>query len=317
MIRQTHEVLDPAESLRVLRRASGAVRVPREAVRVTGPDAVSFLQGQLSQDVAALAVGDTAYSLVLQPQGKVESWVRAVRLDDAEVVLEVEPGRSQALLARLNRFKLRTNAVLEVVPWACVAVRGPAASEVTPRDGDTIVCEARWPLHDGVDLVGPSVTVPEGVAECHPDAYEVLRIESGVPRLGAELDDHTIPAEAGHWLVDVSVSFTKGCYTGQELVARVDSRGGNVPRRLRGVRLDRAVPAGSALLVDGDAVGALTSCAVVPDVDGGDGPGAVGLAYVSRKVDVPTQATVAPVAPGSDALDGDSVAASIEELPLR
>src|SRR5690606_7561419 len=80
------------------------------------------------------------------------------------------------------------------------------------------------------------------------EALEALRIECGVPAMGAELTDATIPAEAGQWLIDASVSFSKGCYTGQELVARIDSRGGNVPRPVRGLRLGQDdVPTGATL----------------------------------------------------------------------
>jgi tRNA-modifying protein YgfZ len=307
VIRQTREVLDPADSLRALRTARGAVRLPRDAVQVTGPAAVEFLQGQLSQDVDALAVGGAAYSLVLQPQGKVDAWVRVVRRSDDDIVLEVEQGWGDALLARLRRFLLRTKAELQPVPWECVAVRGPQAAAVAAAP-EVFACDVGWPTAAGIDLVGPVVALPDDVPECDRAAYDVLRIEQGIPLLGAELDEHTIPAEAGQWLVDVSVSFTKGCYTGQELVARIDSRGGNVPRRLRGVRLDRSAPPGAVVLVDDEAVGELTSCAELP-AEGG----AVALAYVRRKVEVPAHATIATPGDGADAV----AKGTVEELPLR
>ena len=132
-----------------------------------------------------------------------------------------------------------------------------------------------------------------------PDAYEAVRIEAGVPAMGAELTERTIPAETG--IVDRTVSFTKGCYTGQELVARIDSRGGHVPRHLRGVVLSGPAPAGATLEVDGKNVGALTSVGRRPD-------GAVALAYVGRDV--------APPANGTVSWEGGTTSGRVEVLPL-
>ena len=124
------------------------------------------------------------------------------------------------------------------------------------------------------------------------DALEAIRIEAGVPRLGAELlADQTIPGEAGQWIIDASVSFTKGCYTGQELVARIDSRGNNVPHRLRGLVIDATfdtMPApGAEVVIDDEVVGRLTSVAWSPGLDR-----AVGLAYLGRRIEPPVTATI-------------------------
>jgi folate-binding protein YgfZ len=241
-----------------LREEMGAVRVARDAIRVAGPDAVSYLQGQLSQDIAALAVGSSAYTLLLQPQGKVDAWLRVTRVADEELVLDVDGGHGEAVLARLRRFLLRTKATIEPVDWTCVAVRGPGAGSIS--DGVTV----QWPGIEGADLIGPSIEIPDGVREVDGAELEAIRIEAGVPAMGAELTDATIPAEAGQWLIDSSVSFTKGCYTGQELVARIDSRGGNVPRRLLGLVLasDDAPAEGASVAKDGGEVGVVTSSAV-------------------------------------------------------
>ena len=132
-----------------------------------------------------------------------------------------------------------------------------------------------------------------------PDAYEAVRIEAGVPAMGAELTERTIPAETG--IVDRTVSFTKGCYTGQELVARIDSRGGHVPRHLRGVVLSAPAPVGATVEIDGKNVGALTSVARRP-------AGAVALAYVGRDV--------APPAGGTVSWEGGTTSGRVEVLPL-
>ena len=119
------------------------------------------------------------------------------------------------------------------------------------------MARAEWPLLGGWDLLSPEPVPVDGVPEVPAEAFEVRRIEAGLPRMGAELTERTIPAEAG--IVEMSVSFTKGCYTGQELVARIDSRGGHVPRRLRGLTLPAGSPVpapGTAVEVDGRERGA-------------------------------------------------------------
>jgi tRNA-modifying protein YgfZ len=261
-----------ADDLTLLRQSVGGAVLRRDVVRVSGAEAVGYLQGQLSQDVAALPVGASSPSFVLQPQGKVDVWMRVTRTADAEFLLDTEPGWGERLVERLARFKLRTAVELELLDWSMVSLRGPDA--VAPADG--VVVEAPG----GFDLLGPAPEVPEGVASVDPTAIEVLRIEARIPAMGAEIDETTIPAETG--VVDASVSFTKGCYTGQELVARVDSRGGRAPRRIVGLRLATAqVPRGTGLALDGNDVGRITSVA-----DDGRG-GAVALGLLARAVDTP------------------------------
>jgi folate-binding protein YgfZ len=253
---------------------------PRDFVRVAGPDAEAFLQGQLSQDVTAAT---RAWSFLLQPSGKVDALVRLHRIAADEFVLETDSGWGDHVRARLQKFLLRTKAEIAPLPeWRCLTVRGV--------DGDDPL-----PGLPGSDAVGPAPDVkePDGVSQGTDDEWERLRIMAGVPRMGAELTEATIPAEAGQWWIERTVSFTKGCYTGQELVARIDSRGGHVPRPIRGVRLDGTASPGAAVVHDGKDVGVLTSVS-----------GDVGLAPVSRAVE-----------PGTDvAVDG--VPARIEALPL-
>ena len=294
-----------------LRHEVGAVVVPRDVLRVAGPDAITFLHGQLSQDVAPLAVGGSAWSLLLQPQGKVDALLRLTRTEDDEVVLDVDGGFGEAVQARLERFKLRVKADIDALDWTCVAVRGPQTPFSSDAPGESPagtlengwVLPIAWPGVEGVDLLGDGLAVPDGVRTCSLDAYEALRIEAGWPAMGRELTEATIPAEAG--IVDASVSFTKGCYTGQELVARIDSRGGNVPRRLRGVVLAANVvpPVGAAVVAGDKEVGALTS---VAESMARRAP--VALAYVGRAVEPPADVVVR--------WDGGEAPARVEELPL-
>lgn len=259
-------------------------RAGRDVVRVGGPDAVSFLQGQLSQDVAGLAVGASAWSFVLQPQGKVDAWFRVTRTAADELVLDVDGGWGDGLVARINRFKLRVAADVERLDWHCIAIRHVAADPAPFATAGVLALPVSWAGRTGVDLLGPSVVAPPGVREATAAELEAWRVDAGMPAMGAELDESTIPAEAG--VVDVSVSFTKGCYTGQELVARVDSRGANTPRKLRRVELAQvgaARPGDELHLPEAGerAVGVLTSVA-----------GAVALAYVRREVEPPADAVV-------------------------
>jgi folate-binding protein YgfZ len=177
---------------------------PRDTVVVEGPDAQSYLQSQLSQDLTALPVGGATWTLVLEPAGKVAALARVSRAGDDRFELDTDAGHGAALLERLERFKIRVKATTSLVA---------APDDAPPRN-------------------------------------ERERIEFGWPAMGHELiAGDTVPAGTG--LTRVAVSFTKGCYPGQELVERLDSRGAEAPRTLR--RLD--VPDGTAEgdpIVDGD-----------------------------------------------------------------
>ncbi|MEO8697031.1 MAG: glycine cleavage T C-terminal barrel domain-containing protein [Acidimicrobiales bacterium] len=256
-------------------------KLDRDIIRIAGPDAISYLHGQLSQDIVGLAIGASAFTFLLEPQGKVSAWGRITRVADDAVLFDVDHGFADVTMARLNRFKLRTKADIEQLDWPVFAVRGDSENDLTDTG---VVAQFDWPGFEGVDLMGGDPAFSTTVGDFAD--YERLRIEAGLPAMGHELDANTIPAEAGDVIIDKSVSFTKGCYTGQELVARVDSRGNNTPRRLRLVRIDDGVPQeGSELLVDDKVVGKLTSVAA-------SGNGAVALAYVQRAVAPPVDAVV-------------------------
>jgi folate-binding protein YgfZ len=231
-----------ADGVSTARTDVAAFEYHRDALRVTGTDAVTFLHGQISADVAALGVGDSAWSLVLEPQGKVDAWFRITRTGEQELLVDVDGGWGERTAARLRRFLLRVDVAIEPVDRRWLALRGPLAEAVASDVmGADLILGADWRGLPGVDVVGPEggavPVAPDAVPTPDPLALHVLRVEQGWPAMGHELDATTIPAEAGQWLIDSSVSFTKGCYTGQELVARVDSRGGNVPHHLSGFLL--------------------------------------------------------------------------------
>ena len=293
-----------------LRHGAGAVELPRDVLRVAGPDTLTFLQGQLTQDVTRLGDGESAWSLLLTPQGKVVALLRVTRESPESVLVDTDGGWGDAVVERLQRFKLRVKCDIEPVAWRCMAVRGPEAAALVSAaiaeagDGSGLAVAGDWPGLPGIDLLGPDPTAPPGAVPCPREAYEAVRIECGIPAMGCELDERTIPAEAG--VVDMTVSFTKGCYTGQELVARIDSRGGNVPRRLRGLVFegDRSAPGvGAEVRHEERQVGSLTSVSHSP----GRGT-TVALAYVGRAVSPPAEVDVV--------WDGTSMRARVETLPL-
>ena len=252
------------------------VEIDRDFVRVAGPDAATFLQGQISQDIEVVRARGSAWSFLLQPQGKVDAWMRVSTGDDDETfVLDVDGGFGEALIARLNRFKLRVKVDIDPLDWQCIAVRGDGAAAIAGLD-------AEWPGIEAVDAVGPKPAIAVGRAGAFDD-YERARILAGVPAMGREITTATIPGELG--VNDRSVSFTKGCYTGQELVARVDSRGGNVPRHLRVVHIDGVAPVGARVQHEGRDVGELSSAAV-------DRGKTVALALLARAVEAPADLTV-------------------------
>lgn len=291
-----------------LRSTLGAAPLQRDVVLVHGPEAAAYLQGQLSQDIDALGEGTSAPALLLQPTGKVDAWLRVSRASAEAFVLDVDAGWRESVAARLRRFKLRTKAEIDLASWSGFAVRGPGADALELTG--TLPLPARWPGVEGVDLLapGPGAERPESVPLAPVEALEALRIECGVPAMGAELTEATIPAEAGQWLIDASVSFTKGCYTGQELVARIDSRGGNVPRPLRGLLVEGPVPPAGADVLSGEgtdrsSVGHVTSSATSPSL------GSVALASVARSAAVGRPVEVR--------WDGGVAEATLVELPLR
>ena len=288
-------------------RAGGAALLSRDVIRVVGPDAESFLQGQLSADLSALANEEAAWSLLLGPSGKMGFWLRVSRLEAETFLLDVDRGFADAVVARLERFKLRTKADITVEDpdaWVAMAVRGPVQVELDHSAGSTVLTlPAPWPGLIGWDVLAPaSAHVRIDTPTVGPEALEAVRVECGVPAMGIEISDDVIPGEIGQWLIDSSVSFTKGCYTGQELVARIDSRGGNVPRRLRAVVTDALCAVGDEVVVGDKVVGIIASVANSAAV------GPMGLALIGRAVESPSVVEVRGPA--------GSMAGEVRELPV-
>jgi tRNA-modifying protein YgfZ len=294
-------------------------RFGRGLVVVDGPDATSFLQSLVSQDLDPVADGEGVHSLLLQPQGKLVVDFRALRVGDGWW-LDCEADFGPVLAATLGRYRIRVKAEIDdrSVATAMVSVRG-AGADALVRDlvgglpaadphahvlaGDLRVVRAPWPGVDGLDLLGPASALDAlGWPAFQPDPFEAARIEHGVPRLGADVDDSTIAQEA--FLERDAVSFTKGCFLGQELVCRIDTRG-HVNRFLRGLRFTAPgalPPVGADVVAGAKVVGALTSVAAVPATTD-----AVALATVRREVEPPAEVTIR--------WDAGDTPATLTELP--
>ncbi len=261
-------------------------RDPWGLVVARGADATTFLQSLLSQDLEPLTVGAAAPTLLLTPQGKLDVAGRIVHTDTDEWSFDTDPAFAARLIASLTRFRIRVQVDLED-RTAGTALGTVVGHDVDPPAG-VLALRTRWGAHAGVDLLGPAPLVHDAVAALPASVerwdgarFETFRIEAGVPRLGVDVDDATIPQEA--FLERDAVSFTKGCFIGQELVCRIDTRG-HVNRYLRRVRVAGPTipPAGATIVVDGRERGVLTSAAAVPGEDR-----AVGLAMVRREVEPP------------------------------
>ena len=275
-----------AASIAALLEGAAITTTERDVVTAEGPEGGRFLQGQLSQDVTALAVGAAALTFLLEPQGKIVAILRVARTGDDRFRLDGDAGTGAAVLARLRRYLLRTKAELALVEGASHAA---ARSAALPKPEGAF--DLPWPGLEGWDLPvdGGTRALPGGRV-VPGSALDGVRVAAVVPA-AQDLDERAIPAETG--LVEAAASFTKGCYTGQELVARMDSRGGAAPRHLRRVVGQGAMPeVGAALTAStGKAAGSLTTVAPTED-------GWAGLALVPRAVTVGDDLEVAGGAVG-------------------
>jgi folate-binding protein YgfZ len=295
----------------LLRESVGLVdRSRRGKLRLRGGEAAEFLQGQVTNDVEALAPGRGCYAALLTHKGKVRADMRVLRGDDW-IWLDTEPGLEGLLRQTVQMYGIGrdVSAADETAERAILSLLGPAARAALdaepPAEEHSFVAGEHGlyvATHLGVDVIcraadADSVRIALGVEPVSDDAAECLRIESGRPRFGADFDADTIPEEAG--LNERAVSFTKGCYVGQETVARLHYKG-KPNRHLRGLRLSDAVAPGAELRLGDRAVGRLGSVAVSPV------HGPIGLAVVRREAE-----------PGAELAVGDSGAtAAVVELPF-
>jgi folate-binding protein YgfZ len=259
---------DPYREQRELAAGRGAVDLShRPVVRVTGPDRLSWLHSLLSQHVAGLQPGQSTEALVLSPNGHVEHHLQLVETGE-EVLAHVEPGTAQALVDFLDRMRFMLR--VEVALAEDLAVVWEQAG--SPPE--------QWPCTDtgfGRHLLVPRAQLAAWEVTAGVQAYEALRVAARRPRLGRDTDHRTLPHEAG-WLT-AAVHLDKGCYRGQETVARVHNLG-RPPRRLALLHLDDAdLPAAGSPVVLGEReVGRVGSAVRHHEL------GPIGLALLKRNV---------------------------------
>ena len=271
-----------------------AAAVQRDVLVVTGPEAGAYLHGQISADVEATEVGQSTLSFLLEPRGRVESFFVISRVGPDTYVADTDAGFGDAMTASLERFKLRTKAEFSLQRWSMHAVRGPksapepamTAVATGPADApEQVVRPTHWPLASGHDmLASPHSNVSsagDGAEHISASEFEALRMAYGLPAMGTEIQPGDIPNETG--LVERAASFTKGCYRGQELVERIDSRAGG-RRSIRRYRAAGDVATGEELRdADGAGIGTVLSAASLAGA-------VVGFASVRRDA-APTAST--------------------------
>jgi folate-binding protein YgfZ len=270
--------------------AGVADRSDRAKFLVRGSEAADFLQGQVSNDVEALRPGSGCYATILNAKGKLRTDLRVLRLDDS-FWIDTEAIGHAVLTHMLQTYSLGRDVRFEDVTEAraLVSVIGPDARgvlEVQPPPDEHSFVEGEHGLyvatHLGVDVIGER-GLELGVPAVSEAAAECLRIESGRPRLGFDMDAETMPQEAG--INERAVSFTKGCYVGQETVARLHYKG-KPNRHLRGLRLPEPVERGTEIVLGEKVVGRVGSTCVSPRL------GPIALALVRREAEPGDSVTV-------------------------
>jgi tRNA-modifying protein YgfZ len=284
----------------------------RAKLRVTGSDRIRFLNGQLTNDVASLKPGFSIYTCALTAKGKLCADLFATSLNDS-IILDYDPALRESLPVRLEKYLVADDVELEEATdqFALFHVYETTMPDAILPEATSSICQ-RFAV-EGKDLLVPStlrsVVVPLlRETPLNAEESERFRIEQGIPRWGAELSADVIPDEAG--LNKRAISYTKGCYLGQETISRLKSLG-HVNRHLCGVRLTSgtSLQVGDHLVVgDGDKrIGSITSACIGDRLGGW-----IGLAFVRRGFDQP--GTIYPVF--RSATSGLIGSAEVRSLPF-
>jgi folate-binding protein YgfZ len=273
-----------------LRESAGLVdRSARGKLRLTGVEAADYLQGQITNDVLGLEPGHGCYAALLTHKGKMVADMRVLRGEDF-VWVDTEPGALGALVRNVSMYSIGRDVKHEDVSaaYAILSLIGPearAALDVAPPAEEHSFVTGEHGLYvgtdSGIDVICPgdeaaAVREALGVEQVSEEAAECHRIESGRPRFGIDVGSDTIPQEAG--LNERAVSFTKGCYVGQETVARLHYKG-KPNRHLRGLRLSGPAETGAEVTLGERVLGQVGSAAVSPQY------GPIALAVLRREAE--------------------------------
>lgn len=302
-----------------LRQTAGVLDLSfRSRICLTGADRVRFLHGQVTNDIKCLRAGEGCYAALVTAKGKMESDLNIYCLQD-ELLLDFEPSLTEKVSQRLEKFIVADDVqVVDVASlYGQLSVQGPKADAVIhglgvfseipnkpfqsvkisdPNVGEIyLVSQARLAPVAGFDLFIPldslgavadkliAAAKSVGGRACGWEALETARIEAGIPRFGADMDESNIPLECG--IESRAVNYEKGCYIGQEVINRIHSIG-HVNKELRGLRLANELKMlpekGDKLFRDGKEVGYVTSAAKSPALDA-----QIALGYVRREANAP------------------------------
>ncbi len=297
-------------------------RSARGKMDVTGPDAAEFLQGQVTNDVEAPASGQGCYAALLDPKAHILADMRILSAGPAELWLDTEPQALEAVLRHLRMYKIGRQVEISdrTAERAIVSLLGPASAEVVARAAAVAIPPAEHDWVDarvrdlpvrivatraGVDLMTAKegaetlrgALLETGAHGIGDEAAEVLRVELGIPRHGVDMGADNLPGEAG--IVERAVSFTKGCYIGQEPVARMYHRG-RPNRRLRGLRMSAPGSPGEPVIAGDKEVGRLATSVTSPRL------GPIALAILRREVEAGDRLVVGE----------QTVTATVVELPF-
>ena len=297
----------------------------RGRVCLLGADRLRFLHGQVTNDVNKLEVGQGCYAAIISGKGRMQADLNIFRLQD-EVLLDFEPGLTATIIERLEKYIIADDVqVVDVDPhYGLLSVQGPKSAEVVARLelgepvpekplnfvkvadatlGDIYVVNHPRLGSAGFDLFVPVAALgavadklvlaakQSGGCACGWTAFDAARIEAGVPRFGVDMDETNLPPEAG--LEAKAVSYNKGCYIGQEVIARIRTYG-QVAKALRGLKLSGGLPSrGDKLVKDGKEVGYITSALHSPKLNE-----PIALAYVRKECNQPGSALTVRAAAG-------------------
>jgi folate-binding protein YgfZ len=303
---------------RQLREECGVLdRSERGKFLLRGVEAAEYLQGQLTNDIEDLEPGEGCYAALLDRKGHMQSDMRVLRIAGEKIWVDVEALALDAVRRHLEMYKIGREVEIEDVTSerAILSLIGPRSAEIAGSPPlPEYACEElavagieciAVGTSAGIDLICAddetdrlrTILAEAGAVEVGADAAEILRIEAGTPRFGAEMDSATMPAEAG--IVEAAVNFEKGCYIGQETVARLHYRG-KPNRHLRGLRLSAPAEPGATLLAGKKEVGQLGGSCVSPV------RGPIALAILRREA-----------GPGAElAVGEDGVTAQVVDLPF-
>jgi folate-binding protein YgfZ len=304
---------------RVLREGAGLIdRCERGKLLASGPDALEFLQGQLTNDIEAIAAGEGCYAALLDRKGHMQADMRVLRFESDRFWVDLERAPTDPVVRHLSLYRVGQEVEIadRTADEAILSVIGPGAAATSGAEGlrtehahrelEVGGATCRAVATDlGIDLICASgqagavtaALVDAGAESVSEAAAEIMRVEAGRPRFGREMSSATIPQEAG--IDDRAVSFTKGCYIGQETVARLHYRG-KPNRHLRGLRLDGPVADGDPITFDGRDVGRIGTAVVSP------AHGPIALAVIRREAE-----------PGSRVAVGEAgLGAAVVALPF-